>query len=287
MPNCATMKKFLFALLLPSAACMWHCGSDSPREGDQPLAKVYNKTLYRSALEGVVPEGTSPEDSTLLVSAYMQRWVREQLLMYEAERNIPKDLDIDELVRNYRASLVRYNFEEKIISEKLDSVVTEEELATFYENNKDQFQLESPIVKCLLIKVPADANYGEIAKLWNSRNEPDAARLENVARQYATLALLDHEKWYTLDEIAAILPKGTLSPDNAGSKRDGILSDDDYRYFYRILETAQGKTTAPFDYVRGQATRLILHKRKQDLLEKWNEELYQRELKRENVQILK
>lgn len=287
MPNRATMKKIFFALLLPSAACMCHCGSDSPREGDQPLARVYNKTLYRSSLEGVVPEGTSPEDSALLVSAYMQRWVREQLLMYEAERNIPKDLDIDELVRNYRASLVRYNFEEKIISEKLDSTVTEEELAAFYENNKDQFQLESPIVKCLLIKTSADANAGEIARLWNSRSEPDAARLENMARQYATLALLDRDKWYTLDEIATILPRGTLTPDNTSTRRDGILSDNDYRYFYRILETAQSKTTAPFDYVRGQATRLILHKRKQDLLEKWNEELYQRELKRENVQILK
>lgn len=287
MPNRATMKKFFFALLLPSAACMWHCGSDAPKEGDQPLAKVYNKTLYRSALEGVVPEGTSPEDSSLLVSAYMQRWVREQLLMYEAERNIPKDLDIDELVRNYRASLVRYNFEEKIIAEKMDSTVTEEELTVFYETNRDQFQLESPIVKCILIKMPAGANSGDIAKLWNSRSEADAARLENTARQFATLALLDREKWYTLDEIATILPKGTLTADNAGSRRDGILSDDNYRYFYRILETAQGKTTAPLDYVRGQATRLILHKRKQDLLEKWNEELYQRELKRENVQILK
>ena len=287
MPNRATMKKFFFALLLLSAASMWQCGSDSPREGDQPLAKVYNKTLYKSALEVVVPEGTSPEDSSLLVSAYIQRWVREQLLMYEAERNIPKDLDIDELVRNYRASLVRYTFEEKIISEKLDSTVTDEELTAFYENNRDQFQLESPIVKCLLIKIPAVASTGDIAKLWNSRSEPDAARLENIASQYATLALLDREKWYTLDEIAAILPKGTLTADNAGSRKDGVLNDNDYRYFYRILETAQGKTTAPLDYVRGQATRLILHKRKQDLLEKWNEELYQRELKRENVQILK
>jgi hypothetical protein len=110
---------------------------------------------------------------------------------------------------------------------------------------------------------------------------------ETIASQYAALALLDREKWYTLDEIAAILPKGTLTADNAGSRKDGVLNDNGYRYFYRILETARGKTTAPLDYVRGQATRLILHKRKQDLLEKWNEELYQRELKRENVQILK
>ena len=69
-------------------------------------------------------------------------------LMYEAERNIPKDLNIDELVRDYRASLVRFNFEEQLIAEKLDSSVSEAETKAFYENNKDQFQLESTILKC-------------------------------------------------------------------------------------------------------------------------------------------
>ncbi|MBL7826550.1 MAG: peptidyl-prolyl cis-trans isomerase [Saprospiraceae bacterium] len=282
------MKKFLYALICLAALAIWQCGGDTgSKANDKPLAKVYNKTLFLSALEGVVPEGISPEDSTLVVAAYIQRWTHEQLLMYEAERNIPKDLDIDELVRNYRASLVRYNFEEQIIAERLDSIVSEEELVTFYGNNKDQFQLESTILKCLILKIPASDPVNELNKLWNSRNPADETKLKNLARQKATLALLDPEKWYKLDEIAAILPKGTLSSDNVASRKDGNLSDGDFRYYYRVLETAQGKTTAPFDYVREQASRIILHKRKQDLLDRWKEDLYQRELKRENVQILK
>lgn len=282
------MKMILYALICLTTILSWNCGGNSStKEGDRPLAKVYNKTLFQSALEGVVPEGVSKEDSSLLVAAYIQRWTREQLLMYEAERNIPKDLDIDELVRNYRASLVRYNFEEQIIKEKLDSTVTEDELKAFYENNKDQFQLESTILKCKILKVPAGETVNELNKLWNSRSAADETKLKNLARQKASLALLDSEKWYKLDEVAAILPKGTLSSDNIGSRKEGTLSDGDFRYYYRVLETAQGKTTAPFDYVREQATRIILHKRKQDLLDKWKEDLYQRELKRENVQIVK
>lgn len=283
----ATMNRFLFSLFaLATLSTLWSCGnSGSAKADDKLLAKVYNKNLYLSALEGVVPEGVSKEDSSLMVAAYVQRWTREQLLMYEAERNIPKDLDIDELVRSYRASLVRFNFEEQIIAEKLDSVVAEPELLAFYENNKEQFQLESMILKCLLLKIPNSENEGDINKLWNSRNPADEAKLKALAKQKASLALLDHDKWYKLEEVAALLPKGTLTSDNMGSRREGTLKDGDFRYYYRVLDTAQGKSTAPFDYVKDQATKIILHKRKQDLLEKWKEDLYQRELKRENIQI--
>ncbi len=277
------MKKICFSLIVAAALALWSCGNADTKADDKLLAKVYNKSLYLSALEGVVPEGVPKEDSALMVAAYVQRWAREQLLMYEAERNIPKDLDIDELVRNYRASLVRYNFEEQLIAEKLDSIVSEPELQAYYENNKDQFQLESMILKCLLLKLPGNEPDNNFNKLWNSRNPADEAKLKALAEQKAVMALLDRNKWYKLEEIAALLPKGTLTSDNIGSRREGTLKDGDFRYYYRVLETAQGKSTAPFDYVKLQARRIILHKRKQDLLERWKEDLYQRELKRENI----
>lgn len=271
---------FLLALLFSAA-----CGGGGASTDDVALAQVYNKTLLLSELEGVVPEGTPPTDSALMVSAYVQRWVREQLLMYEAERNIPKDLDIDELVRNYRASLVRFNFEEQIIAEKLDSTVSEDELREYYEGNKDQFQLESTILKCQLLKLRPEAPQAEINKLWNSRKDSDKPKLAAFAKMWAEVALLDEEKWYKLEDIAAILPDGTLSPDNINSRREGTLSDGGIRYYYRVAEAVQGKTTAPFDYAREQASKVILHHRKQRLLEKWKEELYQKELRRENIKI--
>jgi len=277
----------VIALLYFSALLLlWSCNSQlSGNAPDPVLAQVYNKSLYASELADVVPEGTNATDSSLLVSAFVQRWVRDQLLMYEAERNIPKDLNIDELVRDYRASLVRFNFEEQIIAEKLDSTVSELEVRTFYEANKDQFQLESTILKCQLLKLPPKAPQSEINKLWYSRNPTDEPKLAAYAKQWAAMALLNREKWYKLGDVAAFLPKGTLTSENVSSRREGTLSDGDFRYYYRVLEAVQGKTTAPFDYVREQASKIILHKRKQELLDRWKEDLYQKELRRENIKI--
>jgi hypothetical protein len=249
------------------------------------LAKVYNKSLYRSEIEGVVPPGTSPEDSLLLVRAYIQRWVREQLLMYEAERNIPKDLNIDKLVRDYRASLVRFNFEEQIVAEQMDSTVTESELRAFYESNKDQFQLESTILKCQVIVIPYKAPQQEFNRLWYSKNPADEHRLRVLSKQWAKEALLDTERWHRLEEVSALLPRGTISSENVAPRREGTLSDGDFRYYYRVLDVVRGKETAPLEYVRDQATALILHRRKQELIERWKEDLYQQELRRRNIWI--
>ncbi|MBU6342274.1 MAG: hypothetical protein KGS48_12330 [Bacteroidetes bacterium] len=271
------------ALLM--AAFYWQCSNgNTAKADDKVLAQAYNKTLYQSDLLDVIPQGVSHEDSVLIQKAFVQRWIREQLLMYEAERNIPKDLNIDQLVRDYRASLVRFNFEEQIIAQKLDSTVSEATLQAFYEQNKDQFQLESTILKCLLIKIPTQAPQSELNKLWYARDAD--AQLIAFARQWNAYALLDREKWYKLEEVAAFLPKGTLTSENIRSRSEGTLSDAGFRYYYRVLETVQGKTTAPLDYIREQAIKVILHQRKQELLEKWKEDLYQKELRRENVKIM-
>lgn len=267
------------------AAFYWQCSNgNTAKADDKVLAQAYNKTLYQSDLLDVIPQGVSHEDSVLIQKAFVQRWIREQLLMYEAERNIPKDLNIDQLVRDYRASLVRFNFEEQIIAQKLDSTVSEATLQAFYEQNKDQFQLESTILKCLLIKIPTQAPQSELNKLWYARDAD--AQLIAFARQWNAYALLDREKWYKLEEVAAFLPKGTLTSENIRSRSEGTLSDAGFRYYYRVLETVQGKTTAPLDYIREQAIKVILHQRKQELLEKWKEDLYQKELRRENVKIM-
>ncbi len=261
------------------------CGDKDTGNTDREIAKVYDKSLLASETAGVVPPGTNPQDSALLVNAFIQRWISDQLLMYEAERNIPKDANIDKLVRDYRASLVRFNYEEQLIGQKLDSTVNETEVRQFYEAHKDEFQLQSTILKCLLVKMPVNGPTSEMTKLWNSRSDSDAAKMMELAKNKATLALLDRNKWYRLDEVAAILPQGTLTADNIGSRREGTLSEGDYKYYYRVLETVRGKETAPFDYVQEQASKVILHKRKQDLLENWKKEVYENELRRGNIKV--
>ncbi|MFQ5447255.1 MAG: hypothetical protein ACE5FF_09995, partial [Saprospiraceae bacterium] len=167
------------AALLFAAGCSIDNANDSTG-ANRLLAKVYNKTLRLSDMEGMIPEGMTPEDSAVIIDAFVENWVREASMLYEAERNIPKDLDINKLVEDYRASLIKHNYENILVREFLDSTITEKELQVFYEQNKEQYKLETPIIRCRFIKAARDAHQLKQAESWwNSNKEEDIVKLRN------------------------------------------------------------------------------------------------------------
>lgn len=279
-------KSLLLLVLIIVVSFLSGCQPSSQSENDRLLARVHNKSLHISELEGMFPEGTSKQDSSLIINAYVERWIREALLLTEAERNIPKDLNIDKLVRDYRASLIRNNYERILIEELLDSTVTQAELKDFYEKNKEQYQLEVPILRAHYVKVPLTVpNESEIRQLWNSKDTTDLAKLENFCEQYDFVHQLEDSTWYRIDDISATFPSGTLTSDNINSKREFIQKDNNYLYFFRALEVKNSKEIAPLAFIEGQAKKVILHQRRLKLLEDKKEDMYELELRRNNIEI--
>lgn len=270
-------------LVLLLGACQ---SAKDEKEEDRLLARVHNKSLFLSELDGMFPEQTTHEDSLLIINAYVNRWVKEALVLYEAERNIPKDLNIDKLVRDYRASLIRANYEKSLVEELLDSTITQAELADFYERNKDQYQLETPIIRCYFIKIPASAPHiDRVQRWWNDPTGNNYQSLLAYCNQYAVAHHLEDSTWHKVDDIAMLLPTGTLTGDNVSGRRELTQRDGDFQYFFRLFEVKNRKEIAPLSYIEDQARKVILHKRKLKLLEDKKEAMYEMELRRNNVKI--
>ncbi|MBX2929061.1 MAG: peptidyl-prolyl cis-trans isomerase [Saprospiraceae bacterium] len=276
-------RRFLLPVFCVAVLAAAACGRQSEKLNDKPLARVFNRTLYLSDMEGMFPPG---QDSTLIINSYVERWIREALLLQEAERNIPSDLNIDKLVRDYRASLVRHSYEQFLVEQLLDSTVTREELEAFYENNKEQYQLETPIMRCFFIKIPQPVYRAEeLRRLWNSNRADDFPKLVQYCSQFAESHLLEDSTWYKVEEIAAELPEGLVSIENPGSKREITVRDDRYEYFLKVFEWKNRQEIAPFSYIENQARRFILRRRMDSLVEEKKNEMYDVEMRRGNVEI--
>jgi hypothetical protein len=52
------------------------------------VARVYDHELHASELDGLVGQGVSPEDSAAIVSAYIDQWVRQTVILAKAEKNV-------------------------------------------------------------------------------------------------------------------------------------------------------------------------------------------------------
>lgn len=271
---------FLTALLLVA------CGADQGNGvEDVLLAKVFNKPLYSSELEGMVPEGSQPEDSMQIVNAYVERWIRESLLMHEAEKNIPKDLNIDELVRDYRASLIRHHYEKLIVEVEMDSTISAQELQQYYEENKSQHVLKQAIVRCFFIKVPEEREEAQTMEaLWKGNQQENFTELLDYCTRFASVYMLDDSTWYRAPDVLEQWPKGKLKENDLRVGKEWTTSQDGYRYLLRIHEVAPKNQTAPLSYVANQANKVILHKRKLQLLKEKKAEIYERGLKLKNIE---
>ncbi len=255
-------------------------------DNDILLATVHNKNLYVSDMPGMFPERTGSEDSVMIIENYVRRWVRDAVLMHEAEQNVPQDLNIDKLVRDYRASLIRHNYEEYLVTEMLDSVVTEQELVTFYEKSKEQFQLEAAVMRCFFLKFPTGSAEAErVRQWWEGGTEQDVNFLQSWASTNAKVSYLNDSLWYKVAEIAAYLPKGTLNEGNVVAKRDFRQKDGEYDYYFKMLELVNRKEIPPLSYVEGQARKYILHRRQTKLLEDLKEQMFEKEMRDNNVRV--
>jgi hypothetical protein len=223
----------------------------------------------------------------MIITAYADRWIREQLVMSEAERNVPKDLNIDELLKKYRESLILTSYEEQLTKMGLDTTITDAELNDFYEKNKAQYQLETPIARCYFLKVPRPAPQPDsLQKWWNSpKSNDNLKKLQIYGAKYAKSYMLEDSVWHKADDIARLLPSGTMSSENVDSGKELTLKDNDFQYYIRILSVINKKEIAPLSFIKSQASKFILHQRKIQLLEKKKQEIYDFEMKKNNVKI--
>ena len=284
MPSRLSKVWVLLPILILTACSLFQ--EEQDQEERVLLAEAYNQKLYLSELDGMIPEEATKTDSTAIVNAYVERWIRKSLLMHDAEKQIPKDLNIDELVRDYRSSLVRHSYEQQLVEERMDSVISKRELNDFYEKNQDQYQLEAPIIRCNFIKVPQTApQLKKLRTLWQSDSIPDRDTLLAYCNNYADEFLLSDSIWYKVEDIANRLPKGTITADNITTRKEVTVSESNFLYLFRVFEIINRKEIAPLAFIEDQASKVILHRRKIKLLEQHREELYEQEMQKNNVKV--
>lgn len=275
---------YIFFIVL---LCLSACKENKLLSNEEPLARVHDAMLYPSDIEGLVTATTSPADSTLIVGSYINGWVRDRLLVRKAKDNLAEDLDIDRLVENYRSSLLLNLYKENLLKEKLDTNITMQEMKTFYAENKERYELKDNIARCYYIKVERDVpERGTLNRWWTLRKDTYYANLVNYAKKYGVEYSMNDSIWIEFNELEAKLPKGAFNDKyyKKGDK-DIYVKDRKYRYYLRLNEVRSAKKPAPFSYVQDDLSKVILKKKKMELLKKTEEELYEKALNKNNIEI--
>lgn len=145
------MKVFRFVIgltiVLATISCQRSHGDDN-----KPVATIYNKVLYQSDLQSVVYEGISRSDSIVRTKAFIDSWIRQQLLLHQAEVSLDKsELDLSKQIEDYRNSLIIYKYETKYVEKNLDTVVSEVEISNYIRQNGLSPELDNEAVRYIIL----------------------------------------------------------------------------------------------------------------------------------------
>ncbi|MBK9258014.1 MAG: hypothetical protein IPM42_21395 [Saprospiraceae bacterium] len=250
---------------------------------DEVIVKVGDKMLFKSQLEDLVHQGVSASDSVNIISGFTENWIRENLMIMEAEKNVASDIDINKLMADYRASLLVYNYEKKLIEEKLDTMVTENQKFEFYENNKSQFLLSHRIYQCVIAVFPD--NYNGLKSFSRLLKNADISEAIYTIKEKAKTYHIDLNKWYTREEILSLLPPDAKAKTEF-SKNDVLnFTNKGAEYYVKILNQVDENQVPPLEYIEDRILKVILNNRKTELLKNIRKNLYEKAVSENKIKI--
>jgi predicted house-cleaning noncanonical NTP pyrophosphatase (MazG superfamily) len=205
------------------------------------------------------------------------------LLIAEAASQIEFDeAELERKILDYRYALMVYEFEKKYVNQRVDTEVTEDEIRSYYQENKDNFELKQNIIKGIFAKVPQEApRTGRLRDLFKNKLDEEAREeIKSYCLSFAASYSLDDSIWYDFEDVIKNTPLVSI-PNKVQFLRENKFmetSDDIYLYFVKVLDYKISDQISPLEFVRDDIANIIVNQRKVALTREMEEAIYQEAL---------
>jgi len=252
-------------------------GESNSQTGEKPIARVFEKKLYLSDFSGNIPSQLNKKDSVQFVDTYVQQWILNELLLQQAENNLPPDQkNIEKEIDEYRKNLLVYRYETELVKQKLDTSVSQQEIEEYYNGHAQNFMLKDNIVKVTYVKVSTKAPTPEKVKKWYaSADAKDRDNLKKYCIQYADNFFLDDNTWLLLEDVMREVPLREYNPElMLKTTRHIEMSDTLYSYYLFIRDFKIKNMPSPLSFEKDNIRQVIINKRKLQLIEELKQSVY-------------
>ena len=255
---------------------------------DTPIARVNDSYLYQKDIKNLIFENTSKDDSTLIVTNFINRWATKQLLIDQSIINLTQEKQdaYNNLVNQYKTDLYIEAYKSSIVAKQLDSIITFEELEKFYNQNKENFKLNDDLLKIRYIHIDENfSNTKELVEKFKRFDSIDKNELTKLSIKFKAFNLND-SIWIKNDLLIGVLP--VLKQNNIQVlKKTNFTQLQDSLGVYLVKIEALLKTNdiAPLSYVKPTIEQIVINKRKQEILKKIEKEITIDAIKNKNFEL--
>ncbi len=253
----------------------------------KPLARANSKYLYYSDVKALILPGTPAADSIDMINRFVENWLKKQSLINRASNQGKyNDKEIEQKITDYKDALLVYDFEKKYIKAKLDTVISEKEINNYYKSNLSNFELRQNIVKAWLIKLPANApKLTEIKNIFSLGK--DKKKIESYCSQFALNFSLDDSLWKDFDQLIIETPfqENQNKLQCLQQNKFSEVSFNNAIFLLRIFELKKSSQTSPLEFVQTQIKDIIINKRKVELTQKLEKEVYEQAKNEKKIEV--
>ncbi len=256
---------------------------------DTLLARAGGKELRQSNVQSVVPAGVTGDDSVAFLEVYVDRWVRKQLKIKEAEVLFSSSVeDIDRMVEEYRQALLIRKLEQHYVDNGVDTTFTDDEIAAYYNSHKGDFKLEHPVVKGRIVRFPEDFRQARrLREAMASPSDADQRDFTAFCRKNGLMVNDFRDRWTDFSEFLSYLP--TLKSQNYNSMLSSSsvqeMRDNNSHYYFRIVDVRRPGDPIPLERLRPTIRRILFNQRQGETIRRQEEDLYNRSLESGEVEI--
>ena len=278
------MKRSLFIF---TALLFTSCSNISDNNSNDLIARAGENFLYQNQL----PSFSSEQDSILRYLNYIETWAKEKILYDLSLTNLSqsKKNDLDLLVEKYKVDLYINSYKDLIVNSRIDSIVTDQEIESFYNMNIDNFKLNENLLKYRYLKVPTDnINISRIRRYIQRLNESDRDFLDSLNFQFADLKIND-TMWFTEREVISSIE--FINQKNKSNymriNRLYEFEDDQYTNYFIVKDLLKSGNIPPLSYLYDRIKSNIINQRKLNLIQNINKEILNDALKSSKYEVFK
>lgn len=238
----------LLAIVVVICSAMFCMGFTCQKRSKSPvIARVGNSILTLDDLYERIPPEYSDRISREQMINYVKQWMDTELLFQEAlKQNIQKEDEIKRRLGKMKRDLLSAEVISRNSFAASKYHISDDAIATYYEEHKEEFVRESDVVKCMEIVVD------NLKTAWSVRNAVTSDNFLDLAVRYSKAPVQDPRTvpYVSVEElpgpIQQIVPKirinGTTSP---------IKTDNGY-HIVRVLDKQKAGDVCGIEEVRDE-----------------------------------
>lgn len=253
------------------------------------LAQVEGEYLFLSDLTGVVPQGISHSDSIALAKNFINNWVKNRLMIVQAERNLTEEqLDFSKQLEDYRNSLVIYRYETLLIDQELDTVVTDAQIMSFYQSHLGDFELKENILRAYYAIVNSETPL--LDQVLEVFDLPDALAVDSLLyfeKSDDMLSLsVDTSYWMSFFQFQQIIPIESYNQELfLKNKRLIRIEENGMVFLVKVVNFKIKDDISPLEVERQDIRHIIINQRKVKLIKKVRDDIYKKALYNNDFEI--